>query len=281
MRLISASLRAALWVSYYFIALFMIAAILGPSLEAALGMIFVAEVLAFISRPTRMVGPANFPARWQAPVRVVMWYGLISSCWSLAVASVLGTAIMGFIIVAMRPQALGQGNFVVAGVIAVWLLTRWLWVPPLDKQLRRSLQGLNKETSQYAPWVSVGPDGIYFELRVKTIGGPQRRWVFHVTFDEIQEVRMLGALDAQAYWESMCQYDPTLAVRAGLEMFSYFKGDLARPSIFESLSAGTHILVRSPTVLYLMGEADGTAPAAVVAWQGWRAAREAPNAPTD
>ena len=284
MRIVGANWRARHLVAYYLVALFTIASVLGPSLEMALSMIVFAEILAFFWPGTPTIGPASIPSRWRLPLRVVLWYDLISSCWSMAVIGVIGTGVFAIVFVdmgwhALRAGGLGPGSLVVAGVIAVWLLTRWLWAPPLGNWLRRSLQDYEKGRSQYAPWVSVGPDGIYVELRIKTIGGPQRRWVFHVTFDEIQEARTLGAPDAQAYWDSMCQYDPTLAVRAGLEMFSYLKGDMARPSIFQDLTVGRHLLVRSPTVLYLIGRADQTAPPAVAAWQEWRAAHEAPTGP--
>ena len=284
--------------AYFAIGVLIVVAFLIGDVPWALVMIFVAEVLLFFWRPTPALGPASYtaptPASWQAPIRVLRWSALISTWWAVVWGSALFGVILGIVIVVLRLRGLGPGNFVVAGLVAVWLLTRPLWAPLLKKSVA---QEARKNLSKSSPWITAGPDGIYFELRVTQVSNmlgavfapsimigrspsPKRRWIFNVTFAEIEEARTLGPLEAQAYWESLMQYDLTLVVRAVAELNSYYNGKIARPSILGYLTVDTHILVRSPSVLYVIGGANERAAPAVAAWQAWRATHEAPKSPS-
>lgn len=77
----------------------------------------------------------------------------------------------------------------------------------------------------------------------------------------------------------MKECDPTLITRMAYELYQYLKGQLPRPSIYENISAGEHLLIRSPSVLYLIAWADESGPPAIAAWQAWRAAHGTPVAP--
>lgn len=173
----------------------------------------------------------------------------------------IATVIFGAIFIGGSPWALGRANYTVGAVVALWLLTRPVWYRPLRALLDQSLKGVKKEMSKSAASVLVGADGLDIVQHVTTIGGPPRGlWDFHVTFAEVDELRMLDAMNAQAYWQTMQAYDPTLIARQAFEMYQYLQGKLPRPSIYENISAGEHLLIRSPSVLYLLGYADETGP---------------------
>jgi hypothetical protein len=188
---------------------------------------------------------------------------------------VVVTALYGFAIVVMRPKSFEMSNWVVLAVIAVWLITRWLWAPPLYRAIAKSLKGVGKELAHGGPAVQIGPDGFDIDFKAQQLGGgpPAHPFLFHLPFADLDEVRTMDSNDAQAYWQSMEQYDPTLVARAAWELFQVAQGKLPRPSIFQQLGAGTHLLMRGPTLLYLFGWLDDpTGPAAVAAWQQWRTA---------
>lgn len=284
--LIRADLRLNQLFGFYLMALFMLLAFVVGSVYAALFIIVCSELL-LTWRPTPALGPESFvgptPAGWQNPIKVMRWFVLVRDYWHMVTGAVIFTVFMGFFLVVARPSQLGPGNYEVGAVVAAWLLTRPLWYPVLRKLIGRSLKGVKQDLSRSAAAVVVGADGIDVVQPVHVIGtaDPARQgpWVFHITFAEIDELRMLSPMEAQTYWQTMAGYDPTLDVRAAYEMYRYLKGELPRPTIYQYMAAGAHLLIRSPSVLYLLAYADETGPAAIAAWQAWRAAHASPAMP--
>jgi hypothetical protein len=276
MGLISAERRMNLVFGFYVIALFLLVDVFAGSVAGLLLLVVMAEILFTLWRPTPKLGPTSYqppmPAGWEMPVRLLRGYELVSGCWSLVVGFVVVTAFFGFVLFVMRPKSFGTGNWVVLAVIAIWLITRWVWAPPLYRAIARQIKGVGKELAQGGPTVTIGADGFDIDFKVQRIGGgaPRRPWVFHLAFAELDEVRTLDSNDAQAYWQSMEQYDPTLLARAAYELYRTAQGQIARPSIYQQLGVGNHLLMRGPTVLYLFGVFDETGPAVVAAWQQWR-----------
>jgi hypothetical protein len=220
------------------------------------------------------------PAGWQTQIRLLRGYELVSGCSSAVAVSLIATVLFGAVFIGGSPWKLGQANYVVGAVVALWLLTRPLWYRPLRALVDQLLKGVKKEMSKGATSVLVGADGLDIVRNVIRIGGPPRRpWDFHVTFAEIDELRMMDAMNAQAYWRTMQKYDPTLSARMASELYQCVKGELPRPSIYENISDGEHLLIRSPSVLYLIAWADESGPPAIAAWQAWRAAHGTPAAP--
>lgn len=284
--LVSTSLRLNVLFGFYLMALFMLLAVLVGSLVMALFIIVCSELL-LTWRPTPALGPASFvgptPAGWQNPIKVMRWFVLVRDYWHLVTGAVIFTVFIGFFLFVIRPPSVGPANYEVGALVAAWLLTRPLWYPVLRKAIGRSLSGVKQDLSKSAAAVVVGADGIDVVQPVHVIGtaDPARQgpWVFHVTYAEIDELRLLSPMEAQTYWQTMQEYDPTLTVRAAMEMYRYLKGELPRPTIYQYLAAGAHLLVRSPSVLYLLAYADETGPAAIAAWQAWRAAHATPVLP--
>lgn len=271
-------------VAFYVFALFMVIAFLAGSLAVALFVIVFAETAVYLWRPAPALGSASYidptPAGWRTPIRLLRGYELVSSCWNAAIIAVIASVIFGAVFIGGSPWKLGRDNYLVGAVVALWLLTRPLWYKPLRALLDQSLKRVEKGMPKSAASVLVGSDGLDVVQNITTIGGPPRGpWDFHVTFAEIDEVRTMDAMNAQAYWRTMQEYDPTLSVRAANELYQYLKGQLQRPSIYENISAGEHLLIRSPSVLYLIASADESGPAAIAAWQAWRAAHGTPAAP--
>jgi hypothetical protein len=278
MGLISAERRMQLLFGFYFIALFMVVMTLAGSVEGAIFLIVVCELIFALWRPTPKLGRDSYlppiPAGWQTPVRLLMGYQIISGCWSLVWGGLVSTVVFGIIIFAMKPSSFEARNWTVVAVIAVWLITRWVWAPPLYRAIARQLKGVGKELAGGGPDLRIGPDGFDIDFKVRQIGGGPRvrPFVFHLPFTDLDEVRTMDSNDAQAYWQSMEQYDPTLTARAASEIFQFMTGKLARPSIYQQLGVSSHVLMRGPTLLYLFGVYDESGPAAVAAWQQWRTA---------
>ena len=283
--LIRTGQRLTTLLGFYLFALFMIMAFLAGSLAAALFIIVCAESVVYFWRPAPTLGAASYrgpmPAGWQTPIRLMMGYELVSGCWSAAVAALIATVLFGVIFIGGSPWKLQPANFLVGAIVAGWLVTRPLWYRPLRALLDQSLKGVKKEVSKGAASVLVGADGLDIVQNVTQIGGPPHGpWDFQVTFAEIDELRMMDAMNAQAYWQTMQEYDPTLGARMAYELYQYLKGQLQRPSIYENISAGEHLLIRSPNVLYLIAWADESGPPAIAAWQAWRAVHGTPVSPS-
>ena len=138
-------------------------------------------------------------------------------------------------------------------------------------------------TRQLAPHMAtlhVGTDSVEVDMRPAFIRRAPESYRFLVGFAELDEVRTMDGPTAQAYWGSMGQYDPTIVIRMEYELFHFMADQKARPSILGLIGFGTHLLLRGPTLLYLIGNADPFAADALTAWQAWHAAHPAPTTPT-
>ena len=277
MGLISAERRGNVLLGFYVIGAFMLITVFAGSVVGLPFLIVMAEFLFAFWRPTPKLGPASYnaptPAGLETAVGLARGYQLLIGCWSLAVGFVVVTALYGFALIVIRPKSFGTSNWVVVFVIAAWLISRWVWAPPLYRAVGNSFKGVGKELAGGGPAVRIGADAFDIDFKVQQVGGgsPARPWVFHFLFAELDEVRMLDSNDAQAYWQSMAQYDVTVGARAAWELFQFAQGKLPRPTIYQQLGMGDHLLLRGPTLLYLFGVFDGSGPAAVAAWQQWRA----------
>jgi hypothetical protein len=135
---------------------------------------------------------------------------------------------------------------------------------------------MTTEAVRSSPLIRVGRDGIDIDLNVPNVGfAPKHGWVFSVGFAELNEVRTLSTVEAEAHLHAMLQSDASLSARMGAELSAFIAGQLPRPSLFQYQASGTHLLARGPAVLYVVGDADQTGPAAVAAWQAWQAAHAA------
>jgi hypothetical protein len=278
MGLISAERRINLLLGFYFIALFMIVVTLAGSVEAALFLIVVCELLFALWRPTPTLGPDSYqppvPAGLRTPIRLLAGYQIVTGCWNLVWGGLISTVVFGIIIVAMKPSSFETRNWTVVAVIAVWLVTRWVWAPPLYRAIAKSFKGVGKQLAGGGPNVVIGADGFDIDFHVQQIGGGPRvrPFLFHVPFADLDEVRTMDSPDANAYWQSMEQYDPTLTARGSWELYQFTTGNLARPSIYQQLGVGTNVLMRGPTLLYVFCVLDESGPAAVAAWRQWQTA---------
>lgn len=278
--------RLSRWVGIYAIGVFGVICFLAGLVPETLVLIAVAEVFLLLWRPKPQFGASAFrppaPAQWQAPIAALRWVELIGSFRSLAQAClVLGVATVILVIavpvVAIRawPFHLGPANFLVLLLLGAWLGTRPLWITPLRQALKG---GASVQLSQVLTTMSLVPGGVAVDLRPINIGRFRaRQQVFSVAFAELDEVRAMDGLAAQGYELAMQQYDPTLPARVGWELFRFLSGQIPRPTLCVGVvGLGTHVLMRSSTLLYLIGNADQTAPAIVAAWDAWRNTRQTP-----
>ena len=265
----------------YVVALFSVVAVLGGSVVAAVFMIGLAEIMLSFWRPTPRLGEAAYkgPAgsAWQDPITVMRWYVVARTGIGLATGALLVTAFFAFFIFfAMKPTGLGRGSYAVIALFGVWLASRWFWAPSLVRWVGGLLGGLGRPR---IPTVQVGVDGLNVVAATYAIDGVPR--LIQVFYSEIDEMRTLDWLDAQAYWQSMAQYDPSLGARGSWELLQFLRGQIQRPSILMNYGQGLNLLIRGPQLLYMVGWVDTTGPNAVAAWQAWRAAHvQQPAAPT-
>ena len=275
-----------IWLAVYAIALFaLVLVVIGDALSA-LFLIVVTELIFLTLRPQPKFDVSTFrppaPAQWQPAITTLRWAGIIDSDWVIgttAAALTFAALIMVVIvIIAGWHHAFGAANLIVLVMFGAWLSTRPLWIGPL----RRSLKvGATKQLAPYMATLYVGTDGVDVDLRPLTIGSaPRRSYRFSVGFAELDEVRLMDGLSAQGYLASMAQYDPSFAIRMEWELLRFLTDQNFRPSLLPCWGIGTTVLLRSSTLLYMVGNADQFGPAAVAAWQAWLAAHPAPAKPT-
>jgi len=222
------------------------------------------------------------PAQWQGPITALRWAGIASNAWAIGSAALSITVAIFVVLVILTVMGfhhwLGATNFIVFALFVAWLSTRPFWIAPLRRTLK---VGANELLGPYLATLNVGTDGVEIDVRPWYFGGvPKRSFRFYVGFGELDEVRIMDGLTAQGYMASMDQYDPTFIARMSWELLHFGMDQKARPSLMSTLAIGTHLLLRSSTLFYMVGNADQFGPPAVAAWQAWRTAHPAPATPT-
>jgi len=282
---VGAERRLSIWFARYVIALVAFVLFFAGDILYTLLLIVLSEVLFLSLRPRPTLGPSTYrppaPDQWQTPIAVLRWTSLISSVWAIVagglVLTIVAVIVIVILIVIGWHHGLGVNNFAVLALVGLWLLTRPLWIAPVRRALRM------EATRQLAPHMAtlhVGTDSVEVDMRPAFIRRAPESYRFLVGFAELDEVRIMDGLTAQAYWASMGQYDPTISIRMEYELFHFMADQKARPSILGLIGFGTHLLLRGPTLLYLIGNADPFAADALTAWQAWHAAHPAPTTPT-
>jgi hypothetical protein len=282
---VGAERRLTIWFVRYVIAVVALALFVVGDILFALLLIALSEFVFITLRPRPKLSPSTFrppaPDQWQTPITVLRWTSLISSVWSIVTGAVVLTIAMMIeivvLIVIVWHHGLGARNFAVLALFGVWLLTRPLWIAPLRRAL--SLEA-TRQVAPYMATLHVGAEGVEVDMRRAFVRRAPDSYRFSVGFAELDEVRIMDGLTAQGYWGSMGQYDPTIGLRMEWELLHFIADQRARPSILGLIAIGTHLLLRGPTVLYLIGNADPFAVDALTAWQAWRAAHSKPATPT-
>ena len=278
---IAVAQRLGVWLVWYGIGLTgLFVALLGSIAFAAL-LIVVGELLLLQARPQPRMGPASYaapmPAGWQGPIAALRWLVVVSAFWTIVGSAIsitvafAVTAGVGFLVFLFWPHVFGVGNIAVLVLLTAWLSTRPLWIDPLRKVLKRDY---NASFASYLSTIGVTADSVEIEVRFIVIGTPpQPRWHLSVPFADLEEVRLLDGLSAEGYLTSLQAYDPTLQFRLQWEVWRFYMGKVAKPSLFMPgvTAAGAQLLLRGPGLLYLISNADETGPAAVAAWEAWRA----------
>jgi hypothetical protein len=278
---VGAERRLTIWFVRYVIAVVALALFIIGDILFALLLIVLSEFVFITLRPKPKLDVSTYrppaPDKWQTPITVLRWTSLIDSVWSLVTGAVVLTIammieIVVFIVIVWN-HGLGAGNFAVLALFGVWLLTRPLWIAPLRKALS---VGATRKVAPYMATLHVGADGVEVDMRPAFIRRAPDSYRFWVGFAELDEVRIMDGLTAQGYWGAMGQYDPTIFLRMEGELLHFMVDQKARPSVLGLIAIGTHLLMRGPTLLYLIGNADPFALDALTAWQAWRSAHPAP-----
>ena len=288
--IIAVAQRLGVWLIWYGIALAGLLVIFLGAVAFAVLLIVVGELLLLQARPQPSLGPASYtaptPAGWQRPIEALRWLVVVSAFWqivggaiSITVAFAV-TAVVGLLAYVFWPHVFGAGNVAVLILLSVWLSTRSMWIDPVRKALKRNY---NTSFSSYLSTITPAADTIEIEVRFIVIGTPpQSRWHLSVPFADLDEVRLLDGLSAEGYMTSLLAYDPTFQFRLQWEVWRFYMGKVARPSLFAPgvTAAGAQLLLRGSNLLYLISNADETGPAVVAAWNAWRATHATQVAPT-
>jgi hypothetical protein len=284
--LVGAEQRMSIWLTWYGVGLAALVAIAFADVLFAAFVIVVTELIFISLRPQPKFSASTYrppaPEQWQRPITALRWAGIAGNAWAMASAALTITVAILIVLVILIVMGfhhwLGVANFTVSALLVAWLSTRPFWIAPLRRALK---VGATKQLGPYLATLNVGTDGVEYDMRPITFGLKMKRsYRFYVGFGELDELRMMDGLSAQGYLASMEQYDPTFTARAMWEMTHFSIDQKARPSLVFLLGIGTHLLLRSSTLLYMVGNADQFGPAAVAAWQAWRAAHPVPSAPT-
>jgi hypothetical protein len=285
--LVGAERRATIWLAIYAIALVGLVLVVIGDLPSALFLIVVTEVIFLTLRPQPKLDLSTYrptvSAQWQPAITTLRWAGILGSAWVIGTTAlgltVAALIVLVVVIIAGWHHAFGVANLIVLGILGAWLSTRPLWIAPLRRALK---VGAIKQLGPYMATLYVGTDGVDIDLRPPTIGpAPRRSFRFSVGFAELDEVRMMDGLTAQGYMASMEQYDPSFTVRMSWELLRFLNDQKFRPSLLPPFwGIGAQLLLRSSTLFYMIGTADQFGPAAVAAFQAWRAVHPAPSTPT-
>ncbi|HEX7265336.1 MAG TPA: hypothetical protein VF383_14265, partial [Candidatus Dormibacteraeota bacterium] len=220
---VGAERRLAIWFARYVIALVALVLFVTGDLLFTVLLIALSEFLFLSLRPRPKFDASTYrppaPDQWQTPITVLRWGSLINSVWTIVTAALVLTIVAVIVIVIAVVigwrRGLGAGNFAVVVLLGVWLLTRPFWIAPLRRALKM------EATRQLAPHMAtlhVGADGVEFDMRPAFIRRAPESYRFWVGFTELNEVRMMDGLTAQAYWGTMAQYDPTIVYRMEWEL---------------------------------------------------------------
>jgi len=284
--LVGAERSMSIWLAWYAVGLVALVLIAAGDLFFALFLIVVTELIFITLRPQPKFSASTYtppaPAQWQPPITALRWAGIVGNAWTIGTTAVLLTVAILIVLVILSVMGfhhwLGVANFIVFALFVAWLSTRPLWIAPLRRALK---VGATKQLGPYLATINVGTDGVEIDLRPLMFGWAARRsYRFYVGFGELDEIRMMDGLTAQGYMLSMEQYDPTFTVRMTWELAHFGMDQKARPSLISMLGIGTHLLLRSSTLFYMVGNADQFGPAAVAAWQAWRATHPVPATTT-
>jgi hypothetical protein len=276
----------SIWLAWYTIGLVALVLIVVGDVLFVPFLIVVTELIFLTLRrqPTFNASTYKPPAsaQWQSPITVLRWAGIAGNAWAIGTAALLVTVAILIVLIILIVMGfhhwLGVANFTVFAFFVAWLSTRPLWITPLRRALK---VGATNQLGPYLATLNVGTDGVEVDLRPWMFGrAPRRSYRFYVGFGELDEIRMMDGLTAQGYLLSMEQYDPTFTARAAWEIVHFGMDQKARPSLISMLGVGTHLLLRGSTLFYTVGNADQFGPAAVAAWQAWRALNPMPAAPT-
>ena len=221
--------------------------------------------------------PDPTPSAWRAPMRVLRLSAIVWHIGALASSAFGITIVLVIVAVIARPSHLGTANLVVVIALGVWLVTRPIWFPHFAQAMLSLWRQLPTDSRpRGGARLSITADGIDLAVppQVQISSSVRPSWSWHFAFSEIDELRTLSETESASYMVGTLEYDPTIAVRANVDLARYAKGDIQRPAIFLG-GTGPVLLLRGKDFLFSAGVADGSGPGAVTAWQAWGAAHPA------
>lgn len=278
------SRRAMRWyANYVFLAWYAFCAWIGGLALALAGILGIELVNVFWRHLPRQATnmPDPTPAGWRVPMRaarvsLIVWH--IGAMASSAFVITIVLVVIGIVARSSRP---GTPNLVVLIALGVWLVTRPIWFPRLAEAVLsvwRQLQRDSRPTGGARLSITAGGIEVTVPPQMRVNSSATPSWSWHFLFSDIEELRMMSETEGASYMLSAIEYDPSIAVRANVDLVRYAKAEIQRPAIYMG-GEGPVLLLRGKDFLYYVGIADGSGPAAVAAWaqesragnlHGWR-----------
>lgn len=131
-----------------------------------------------------------------------------------------------------------------SGVLAYLIIVRPLasFVLPKLKTI------INKRIPSYTLEENI----IVINLNVVNLFG-SKQYIMRISFDELEEIRVLSWMEADALAKYQLSLDLPLTASATKELYQYFSGQIERPNHFVQLAInGDSLFLRGPNVFYLV-----------------------------
>jgi hypothetical protein len=279
---LGANRRAMRWVAnYVFVVWSVFCAWLGELGLALIGILCIELVNVFWRYLPRQATdmPDPTPAGWRVPMRAARLSLVVWHIAAMASSAFVVTIVLVVIGVVARPSHLGRDNALVAIALGLWLVTRPIWFPRFAHAVfavAGQLGGDARPTGGARLSIAAGGIDVIVPPQVRSDASARRSWSWHFAFAEIKEMKALTENEAASYTLSALEYDPTIAVRANVDMARYASGQIERPAIYMG-GVGPTLMIRGHDFLYYVGLDDDSGPAAVSALQAWQAARATPS----
>lgn len=185
-------------------------------------------------------------------------WGIFSSYYSI-VSIIAGFLLFTYFSAPLWLRVLKDIPISLAPTITFWgyisgALTYLVIVRPLASFV---VPKLKKIINKRIPSYTIEENNIVINLNVMQLFNSNKQYIIRISFDELDEVRILTWAEADTLSKYQLAPDLPLAIAATKELYQYFSGKIERPDHFVQLSInGNSLLLRGPNMFYLITVAN-------------------------
>lgn len=123
----------------------------------------------------------------------------------------------------------------------------------LSLAIQPLLQRITLLVSQQLPGYELKNRQIALDLKVKNIHQPENRSLITITFDELEEIKILSYLEARTLLNYQIGPDMFLATQSVKDLYKYLKNEIPKPRYYSKISSmGSVLLLKGPELFYLL-----------------------------